>query len=269
LIFAGATLVILPLLPNRDIGPYGALNLYKIWIVVILVMGITAIGYTTRWLGSRYGLPIAGLASGFISSTATIGAMAARVTSNPAVLKPAVAGAIRSTIATVIQLALVLIAVSPATLQSISLSLISAGVAAVGYAAVFTIRALQETSSSEEPRGHAFNLLAAVLFALTLSVVLLTAAALQDWFGESGVFIAAGVAGFIDAHSAAISVASLVASGKIGPSDVVLPILTAFSTNTATKIILSVSSGGRRFASRVIPGLIIAVLAAWAGTYVG
>ncbi len=270
LIFAGATLVILPLLPNRDMGPYGALNFYKIWILVILVMGITAMGYiATRWLGSRYGLPIAGLASGFISSTATIGAMAARATSNPAVLNLAAAGAILSTIATVIQLALVLMAVSPTTLRSILLSLILAGVAAVGYAAAFTIRALRKTNSSEEPQGHAFNLWAAVLFALALSVVLLTAAALQDWLGESGVFVAAGIAGFIDAHSAAVSVASLVASGKIGPSDAVLPILTAFSTNTASKIILSVSSGGRRFASRVTPGLILTVLAAWAGTYLG
>lgn len=224
LIFAGATLVILSLLPNRDMGPYGALNLYKIWILVILAMGITAMGYiATRWLGSRYGLPIAGLASGFISSTATIGAMAARATSNPAVLNLAAAGAILSTIATVIQLALVLMAVSPTTLRSILLSLILAGVAAVGYAAAFTIRALRKTNSSEEPQGHAFNLWAAVLFALALSVVLLTAAALQDWLGESGVFVAAGIAGFIDAHSAAVSVASLVASGKIGPSDAVLP----------------------------------------------
>ena len=84
LIFAGATLVVLPLLPNQALGPYDALNPRSIWIVVILVMAISAAGYVlVRMLGARFGLPIAGLASGFISSTATIGAMGARVQKSP------------------------------------------------------------------------------------------------------------------------------------------------------------------------------------------
>jgi hypothetical protein len=60
LIFAGATLVILPLVPDRPMGPYGALNPHSIWILVILVMAISAAGYVAiRVLGARYGLPIA------------------------------------------------------------------------------------------------------------------------------------------------------------------------------------------------------------------
>ena len=62
LIFAGATLVVLPLVPDRPMGPYGALNPHTIWIIVILVMAISAAGYVTvRLLGARFGLPIAGL----------------------------------------------------------------------------------------------------------------------------------------------------------------------------------------------------------------
>ena len=62
LIFAGATLVVLPLVPDRAMGPYGALNPHSIWILVILVMAISAAGYmAVRLLGARFGLPIAGL----------------------------------------------------------------------------------------------------------------------------------------------------------------------------------------------------------------
>lgn len=271
LIFAGATLVILPLLPNREVGPYGALNPYKMWIVVILVMAISAAGYVaTRWIGSTYGLPIAGLASGFISSTATIGAMGARLASNLQILRPAVAGAILSTVATIIQLSLVLAAVSPTALRAMSIPLILAAIAAVGYGAVFTVRALSEKTNSNGPaEGHAFSLLAALLFALMLCIVLIAAAALQRWFGENGVIIAAAVAGIADTHSAAISVAALVASGKVSPSDAVLPILFGFSTNTISKMVLAVSSGGGPFAARVIPGLILVLIAAWAGAFVG
>ncbi len=270
LIFAGATLVVLPLLPNREMGPYGAVNPYKMWIVVILVMAISAAGYAlTRWIGSTYGLPIAGLASGFISSTATIGAIGARLAKNPRILRPAVAGAILSTIGTIIQLSLVLAAISPTALRAMSIALILAAIAAVGYGVAFTVRALSETDSNGQAEGHAFSLLAALLFALTLCIVLVAAAALQRWFDENGVIIAAAVAGLADTHAAAISVASLVASGKVSPSDAVLPILFGFSTNTVTKMVLAGSSGGRSFAARVIPGLILVLLAAWAGAFVG
>ena len=269
LIFAGATLVILPLLPNREMGPYGALNPSKLWIVVILVMAVSAAGHAaTRWIGSTYGLPVAGLASGFISSTATIGAMGVRLAKNPRLLRPAVAGAILSTIATIIQLSLVLAAISPTALRAMSVALILAVIAAVGYGALFTVRALSETDSNGQAEGHAFSLLAALLFALTLCIVLVGAAALQRWFGENGVIIAAAVAGLADTHSAAISVASLVASGKISPSDAVLPILFGFSTNTVSKMVIAASSGGIPFAARIIPGLILVMLAAWAGAFV-
>src|SRR5579872_1521109 len=60
LIFAGATLVVLPLLPDRQSGPYGALNPRSIWIIVILVMAISAAGYiAVRTLGARFGLAVA------------------------------------------------------------------------------------------------------------------------------------------------------------------------------------------------------------------
>jgi uncharacterized membrane protein (DUF4010 family) len=69
---------------------------------VVLVMAIRAAGYVAvRMLGARFGLPIAGLASGFISSTATIGAMGARATKAPDVLAAAVAGAVLSSVATI------------------------------------------------------------------------------------------------------------------------------------------------------------------------
>ena len=70
LIFAAATLVVLPLMPDRYLGPYGAINPRIIWRIVILMMSISAGGYiAVRPMGPRFGLPIAGLASGFVSST--------------------------------------------------------------------------------------------------------------------------------------------------------------------------------------------------------
>jgi uncharacterized membrane protein (DUF4010 family) len=266
LIFAGATFVVLPLVPNRPMGPYGALNPHSIWILVVLVMAISGAGYVAvRLLGTRFGLPIAGLASGFVSSTATIAAMGARARTSPEITAAAVAGAVLSTVATIAQLAVVLGATSWPTLRMLSISLAGAGAAAVIYGAVFTVIALRRTADDEAARGRAFNLGTALLFGLTLSCIVVASAMLQDWFGENGIILAAALAGFADTHSAAIAVASLVATGKLSAADAALPILAGLSTNTISKLVLAGTSGGSAFAVRVIPGLILVVLAAWTG----
>lgn len=268
LIFAGATFVILPLVPDRPMGPYGALNPHSIWVIIILIMAISAAGYVAvRLLGARFGLPIAGLASGFISSTATIAAMGARATKSDAVLASAVAGAVLSTIATVLQMALVLATTSMSTLQSVAVPLICAGVVATVYGGAFTLLALRQNTEAELQKGRPFSLWSAFLFALTLSIILVACAALQDGFGESGIIFAAAIAGFADTHSAAVATASLVASGKIPTSDALLPILAGLSTNTISKIVVAAMSGGPSFAVRVVPGLILVASAAWAGAF--
>jgi uncharacterized membrane protein (DUF4010 family) len=266
LIFAAATLVVLPLVPERPIGPYGSLNPRSIWILVILIMAISGAGYiAVRTVGARFGLPIAGLASGFISSTATIGAMGARVVSVKALLPAAVAGAVLSTVATIVQMAIVLAATSLATLHKLSIPLVCAGGAAAVYGTIFTVWALRQKTEHQRQGGRAFSIRTAIAFALTLAGILIASAALRDWFGEAGVILATAVAGFVDTHAAAISVASLVAAGKLQARDAVVPILAGLSTNTISKIFFAAASGGRPFAFRVIPGLIVVALAAWAG----
>lgn len=265
LIFAGATLIVLPLVPDRSTGPYGALNLHSIWILVILIMAIGGAGYiAVRTVGARFGLPIAGFASGFISSAATIGAMGARAARTREVLEAAAAGAVLSTVATIVQMAIVLGVVSLATLRTLLLPLGCAGAAAVAYGALFTIRAFQQRADVDRQGGRAFSLTTALGFASTLAIILIASAALREWLGETGVILATALAGFVDTHAAAISAASLVATGKLHAPDAVVPILAGLSTNTISKIVFAVA-GGSSFALRVIPGLIIVVLAAWAG----
>ena len=268
LIFAAAAFVVLPLVPDRQMGPYMALNPHTIWIVIVLVMGISAAGYVAvRLLGARFGLPLSGALSGFISSTATIGAMGSRAKQSIALLSACVAGAVLSTVATIAQMALVVAATSMPTLVSLSSSLVLAGVAAIVYGVAFTVLSMGRPGSDEAQTNGAFRLGTAVSFGSILAVILVISAGLQATLGESGVILAAMVAGLVDTHAAAISVASLVASGKVSPQDAVVPILAGLTSNTLTKIVIAASSGGWAFAVRVVPGLVVVVLAAWAGTY--
>ena len=269
LIFAAATLVVWPVIPDRYLGPFEAINPRSIWTVVILIMAISACGYVAvRALGARYGLPAAGLASGFVSSSATIAAMGARVVEDSRLLGPAVAGAVLSTIATVAQVAIVVAATSPITLMALGLPLIFAGLAAVAYGLIFGLRLTDTTPISLAKPGEAFSFKAALLLAATLAIVLLGAAALRTWLGERGLFVAAAVAGFADVHATAVSIAAQVAAGKLAAGDACVPILIGFSTNSVTKIILATASGSKAFALRVVPGLIMVLAAAWMGLLV-
>src|SRR5512140_1201523 len=144
LVFAIATLVIWPLLPDRYMGPLQALNPHTVWLLVVLMLAIGACGHiTTRALGARYGLPVAGLASGFVSSTATIGSMAGRAVKEPTSMKATVAGATLSTVATFLQMALVLLALDRPTLTLMTPALAAGGAAAALYGLGFTVWALQ------------------------------------------------------------------------------------------------------------------------------
>jgi uncharacterized membrane protein (DUF4010 family) len=268
LIFAAATLVVLPLVPNRQMGPYLALNPHSIWIVIVLVMAISAAGYVAvRLFGARFGLPLAGAISGFISSTATIGAMGSRAKKFKDLLAACVAGAVLSTLATIVQLALVVAATSMPTLFRMSGPLLLAGGTAAAYGAAFTLLAARNAGNDAAQTGGVFSLKAALAFGSILALILVISAGLQERFGGAGVLLAAVVAGLVDTHAAAISVATLVASGKVTPQDAVVPILAGLTSNTLTKIIMAAISGGWAFALRVVPGLVLVALAAWIGTF--
>lgn len=269
LLFAAATLVVWPLLPDTYIGPYHALNPRGIWTVVILIMAVGAAGHVARRaLGARYGLPLAGLASGFVSSSATIAAMGARARADAALCGPASAGAVLSSIATVVQIAILLAATSGETLSAMAVPLVCAGIVAALYAVPFALRLTADPAADTGQPGAAFSFREALLLALMLAVVLLAAAALGDWLGSRGLVVAAAVAGFADAHAIVVSVAGQVASGRLAAADACVPVMVAFSTNSITKIVLAISSGGRGFALRVVPGLLLVLLALWAGLLV-
>jgi uncharacterized membrane protein (DUF4010 family) len=265
LVFAAVILVVLPLVPNRFIGPFKAINPHTIWVIVILMMSISAAGYiAVRLMGPRFGLPVAGLASGFVSSAAAIGAMGSRASQEPALARAAVAGAVLSTVATIVELAIVLAATSRITLLALAGPLFASGIMALLYGLLFTIKTFHSETPLMTARGRAFSLKTALIFAATIAFMLFVSAALNVWMGERGVIVAAAAGGFADTHSPAVSIASLVSAGSLGVKDAVLPVLAALTTNTITKIVLAITSGGRRFALQVVPGLLLVIASAWA-----
>lgn len=266
LILAAATLIVLPLVPNEFIGPFSAINPRNLWLIVILVMLISALGHLAlRLFGGRIGLPLVGLVSGFISSIATVGAMGERAKETPYLIGSAVAGAVLSSLSTILQLTLLLAAIHRPTLQVLAAPLIFGGVSVAIYGLVVTLSSFHKNGAEVTKPSRSFSVKTALILAAVIAVVLITSAALKAWFGQAGLVVASGVAGLADVHASTISVASLAAAGNLSAADAVIPILVAFSVNAVSKGVAAVVSGGKEFALQVIPGLIIQVLATWLG----
>jgi len=262
LLFAVAALVVLPLVPNRSVGPFGGINPFTLWRLVVLLMGMSGAGYVAqRIIGPRFGLALAGFGSGFASSTATIAAMGGRARADAALVGPAVAGAAASTVATFVQLAVLVAAADPALLRALALPLAAGGGAALAYALVQTWRSPRVEAT--QPHGRAFKLTTALLFASLVTAISLVSSLASRWLGPAGAVAAAGVAALADAHSAAAAIASLSGNHQLRLFDAEVGVLLALSANTVTKAVVAVTSGPRGFAVRIIVGLAIVLVATW------
>lgn len=265
LLLAAMALIALPLAPDRFIGPWDAINPRELTLLIVMVMGVSAAAYVgMRWMGPRLGLAWVGLASGFVSSAATIYAMGKRARDEPSLLVPAAAGGVLSSIATLIQMALVMGLLHPQLLWAVAWPLaVGTGVATVHGLWLYRKALELPTPQALPSGGHAFDLKTALGLPLLLALVMLTSAALNAWLGESGLLVLAGISGLVDAHATTASSATLLAAGKIEMAQAMLLCWVGFTSNALTKAVLAWRAGGRAFAQIVIPGQVLVVLSIW------
>ncbi|MDE3245447.1 MAG: MgtC/SapB family protein [Acidobacteriota bacterium] len=260
LLFGVAAVVVLPLLPNRAIDPFHAFNPFVLWRLVVLLMGMSGAGYIAqRIIGPRYGLALAGFGAGFISSSATIAAMGARAKGDAEVLQPAVAGAAASTVATFVQMAILVGAASPPLLLALAWPLGAGATAALAYAAMQTWQARR--ADAEPSPGRAFKLSTALVFALLVTSIAFVSALAQRAMGPAGAVVTAALAGFADAHASSAAVASV--ADQLGLFGAILGVLLALTTNSITKMVLAVTSGPRGYWARVVIGQILVLVVTW------
>lgn len=257
LLLAAAALIVLPLLPDRPVDPWQVLNPRKLWLFVVLVMGINASGYVAlRVFGAGRGLALAGLLGGFVSSAATIAGMGHRASSDAHALPGCIGAALLSCIATVVQLALILFAIAPGLLVEFAVPLLAAGITAAAVAAWFVARSgLTANGAAQAQLGRPFALRQALLFAAIVAAALLLSTALRHYFGGSGVLAAAAAAGFADVHAAAVSLAQLSGSGDLPHGEASWALAAAFTTNSLVKC-FAATTGGKAYARPVIAGVL-------------
>jgi uncharacterized membrane protein (DUF4010 family) len=234
-----ASFIALPLLPNEALDPWGALNPYQLWLLVILISSLSLVGYiAVRWLGQGRGTAVTAVAGGLVSSTAVTLAFARRSREQPrggALL----AGGI--VLAWVVMFARVLVEVAVVNrelLLPLAIPLAAMG-AAAALAALWLLRggsrATGPQAAGEVSLRNPFSLRSAIRFALVFAAVLLVVALMQTYFPGRGLYAVAALAGLTDVDAITLSMASCVRKGECVAQTGVVSIIIAALSNTLLK----------------------------------
>jgi uncharacterized membrane protein (DUF4010 family) len=249
--FTLLSLVILPVLPNRDFGPWQVLNVFEIWLLVVLIVGINLAGYIAwKFVRADTGALLTGVLGGIISSTATTVSYSKR-TREQADGTPMSAVVIMIATAVVLIRVLIEVAVvAPQILRNVAVPL--AIVLAVAIALSFAVWWRVRGQAADMPEQKNPTMLrAALVFGALYAIVLIAVAWVREAVGESGLYVVAAVAGLTDVDAITLSTAQMAKNGQISASLTWRVILIAFLSNLVFKAGIIAVIGSRRLLAMV------------------
>ena len=257
-------IVFVPLLPDRDLGPWQALNPRVIGLLVLLIAGLSYLGYfAVRVLGARLGLLLTAVLGGLTSSTAVTVAYARRARlagTNPTLLGVGIALA-AATMAP--RLAIEIAAVNVNLLANLWPTLAAvAFVPALG--GIVVLLRHERGGEAAIELANPLQLRTALVFGTLLSLLFVASEGLQHWLGEAGIYAIAATTGIADVDAVAIALAESAARGSLAPEAAQRAIVLAVLVNTATKAVLAAALGGQqmlRSATVLLCGALAATIA--------
>jgi len=269
-VFAGlrlliATFIVLPLLPNHPVDPWGALNPRSLWVLVLLISSLSLVGYVaTRLLGAHRGIPLTGLTGGLVSSTAVTLSFARQSRDGAyASATPALASGILLAWTVMFVRVIVEVMVVNRTLLP-QLAAPFGIMASVSAALALYLRSRTGRSVQAEgvPLRNPFSLTAAAKFAAFFALVLLIVKLVQTYAPDEGIYFVAALAGTTDVDAITLSMAQFARGGA--PTIAAHAITIATLTNTVVKAIMVAVLGSAELRRPVLAAT-AAVLAAGAG----
>ena len=249
--FVLISMVILPVLPNESYGPYEVLNPSEIWLMVVLIVGLSVGGFVAyKFLGAAGGLLVAGFLGGVISSTATTVSSAKRVRgASRGVPLASLLIMFASTVA-LFRVLIEIAVVAPRWFAGLALplSVMLGAMAIISAGAHFLWR--KEVGGLPEQQNPA-QLKTALIFALVYALIKMAVAAGKEQFGETGLYLVAVISGLTDMDAITLSTARLVDAERLAVDLGWRTILIAAISNLAFKAGAVAIVGGAKLFYRV------------------
>ncbi len=262
--FAVITVIVLPLLPHQGYGPppFDVLVPYNVWLMVVLISGISFLGYVLiQVVGPRRGVSLTGILGGLASSTAVTLSVAERSRDSEGLDRPF---ALAVLLAWAIMYARVIVEVGvvhPPLLVVVWAPVVGVCAASLAYCGYLYVT--QPVGEQEEPQTvrNPFRLAPAITFGVLYAVILVLSNWAQSYFGDAGVYLSSLVAGLADVDAITLSMAQLNESGELGARTATRAIVIAAAANTVLKGGIVAATGTRGLRRAVIPGLVLIVVA--------
>lgn len=250
--FAVLTFVVLPVLPDRDFGPFGAINPRQIWFMVVLIAGVSLAGYLAlRIVGQRHGARLLGFFGGLVSSTATTLVYARHGRATPALAGLAATVIVIANLVVLVRISVVVGMVSPGLLAKVLP--VTLGGLVVGVLAALPLWRPTEAADAPVPAvGNPAEIRTSLGFGALYGIVLVLAAWLSHELGSTGLYGVALVSGLTDVDAIALSTLRLNDLGRIAPREAVTAITLALLANIAFKSTLVGVVAGSAVTRRVI-----------------
>jgi uncharacterized membrane protein (DUF4010 family) len=251
--FAVLSAVILPLLPDRSYGPYGVLNPFQVWLMVVLVAAVSLAGYVAwRLTLSRHGLILTGVLGGVVSSTATTLVYARHVGAGTQPLAAALLVILLANATMLVRVLVLVAAVSPASLPQAMLVTVPALLAALAGVVLRWKKAAAAPAADEAAFRNPTQLRTALGFGAIYAVVLLLTAWANDVLGSRGVLALAAVSGLTDVDAITLSSMRLLAGGSLEPLTAMTALGLAVGSNLVFKAAVAAAAGGRELRRPVL-----------------
>ncbi|NLU13657.1 MAG: MgtC/SapB family protein [Gammaproteobacteria bacterium] len=256
------SVVMLPLLPNEDMGLGGMLNPYKIWWMVVLIASISFAGYfAMRVGGTEKGILFTSLFAGLASSTALTLHFSRLARQTPQISALLSSGILLACGTMYLRILLYCAMITPTLLGYLVAPLLVMTLV-LYFPALLIWRKYRNGTRVEQPtlNNNPLDLKSALLLGALLTVILLLASVLQQWLGNAGIYVLAAVSGITDVDAITLSLARMSQSG-LESRTVLIGIIIASSVNNLMKAGMAVSIGGRAMLLRVALPIVLSLLA--------
>lgn len=254
--------IILPVLPNKTYGPLQVLNPFEIWLMVVLIVGISLTGYVIyKFFGQRAGIVFGGILGGAISSTATTVSYSRRAEQQPALTVLAAAVIAIASAVALARVLLEVVIISPNFLRQAAAPLLLTLVAAVVPLIALWLRPYPSDEPFPEPKNPS-ELRAALTFGALYAAVIWSLAAVKEYLSGEGMYAVAVLSGLTDMDAITLSTSRLVQTERLAANTGWRLILTAAMSNLIFKAILVAILGQRRLLKRIVAIFILPILVA-------
>jgi len=251
MLFVLLSLVILPVLPNKDFGPYAVWNPFKLWLMVVLIVGISLGGYIAyKLFGARAGALLGGIIGGMVSSTATTVSYARRTGSEAALASLSAFVIMTASCVSIVRVLVEIAAVAPRRFGEMAWPLVAMLVVCILIALALYFPSRRQTAKMPEQKNPA-ELKPAFLFGALYALVLLAVAVAKQYFGSAGLYLVAIISGLTDLDAITLSTGQLADSNKIEARIAWQVILTAVLSNLLFKFGIVAALGSANLTKKV------------------